>query len=226
MPPGLGFFGSEGRSEAINFAQRFGGRLVIELARLSEKRLVFEIFHFEQSRGAFARRRRQYRRIAECESIVVEKVANGFDNFVADFQNRSLAHRTDPKMAVVHEEFDAVFFRSDRERFVFRNFLINLQARHIELESSWSTRVRADLSGQFNGGFVREAVTVGEDFRGNSVLGNHPLNVARAVPQNKELDFSAGAFVVYPSTEGHFLAHVLSDILDVRVLHYSSIGSG
>src|SRR5207249_11977378 len=104
--------------------------------------------------------------------------------------NRSLAGRTDPEMAVVHEEFDAVFFRSDRERFVFRNFLINLQPRHIELESSWSTRVRADLSGHFNGGFMREAVGVGENFRGNSVLGMQPRYVVRAVALNKTLDLS------------------------------------
>ena len=62
----------------------------------------------------FARGRREDRRVGEDEAAIVEEVADGVDDFVADAQDRLLARRADPEVPAVHQVVDAVFLRRDR----------------------------------------------------------------------------------------------------------------
>ena len=73
----LRFFRAKGRPEAVHFAERHRVRFVVKLAGLRQIHfLVFEVIHFEQRRGAFARRRREDRRIHQREAVRIEVIAN------------------------------------------------------------------------------------------------------------------------------------------------------
>ena len=119
MPPGFGFFSAERWAEAIDLAEGRGCRFAVQLPGLRQECFVIEIFHFEERCCAFASRGGEYRRVTEREAVVVQEISRGFDDLVADFENGALPRRADPQVPMVHEEFDTMFFRRDREWFVF-----------------------------------------------------------------------------------------------------------
>src|SRR5262245_22507262 len=110
MAPGLGFFGAKRWAEAVDLPEGERPRLGIELSALGQIRLALaEVVELEQVAGAFARGRCQNRRIEEHEPALVKEVAAGLNHLAADSQDRVLARRAHPEVALVQQKRDAVF---------------------------------------------------------------------------------------------------------------------
>ena len=88
---GLRLLGPEGRAEAVDLAERRGGRLEVELARLAQVGLVAEVVGLEEGRGALAGRRGQDRRVDQDEVALVEEVADRLLDLAAHPQRGALA---------------------------------------------------------------------------------------------------------------------------------------
>ena len=100
--------------------------------------LFSEIVHFKKRGRAFTGRRREDGRISQREPIVIKKIAHGFDDRVADFQNRVRFFRAQPQMPIVQKKFRAMFFRRDRK--VVR-ILDDLCINDVDLDSAGRARV-------------------------------------------------------------------------------------
>ncbi len=111
----LRLLGAERRAEAVHAAERHRVRFVVELAALRQVRgLILEILRREQRRRALAGGRREDRRVGEDEAALVEEVADGVDDLVADAQDRLLPLAADPQVAPVEQVVDAVLLGRDR----------------------------------------------------------------------------------------------------------------
>ena len=71
--------------------------------------------HAEERGRALAGGGREDRRVDEREALVVEVVAHGLHHRVADADDRVLALRAQPQVAVLHQERGAVLLGRDRE---------------------------------------------------------------------------------------------------------------
>ena len=112
---GLRLLGAEGRAEAVDPAERHGVGFVVELTALREVGgRVVEVLRRKQRRRPLARRRREDRRVGEDEAALVEEVAHGVDDLVADAQDRLLPLAADPEVPAVEQVVDAVLLRRDR----------------------------------------------------------------------------------------------------------------
>ena len=115
MAARLALLGAEGRAERVDLAERHRVGFVVELPALRQIRLlVVEVLDRKQRRRAFARRRREDRRVGEDEALLVEEVADGVDDLVAHAQDRGLPLGADPQVPAIHQVIDAVFLRRDR----------------------------------------------------------------------------------------------------------------
>ena len=91
MAAGLRFLRAKRRAKTVDFAQRHRVRFIVKLARLRKiKRLFIEVIHFKKRTGSFASGRREYRRIDQREALIIEVVANGFNDFMAHTKDRRL----------------------------------------------------------------------------------------------------------------------------------------
>src|SRR5256714_8759662 len=134
MPSRLRALGAEGRAEAVDLAERGCGRLVVELARLRQVRLlVAEVVNLEERRRALARGGRQDGCVAEDEAVAVEEVADGADDRVAHEEDGVLSSRAQPEVSVIHEELRAVLLRRDRVPF---GALQDLCGHNVNLEAA------------------------------------------------------------------------------------------
>ena len=112
VPPRLRLLRAKRRPEAVHLAQRHRGRFDVELARLRQVCLLLEVVHRKQRRRAFARRRRQNRRIGQRKATLIEEVARRLDDLRTSAQYGGLPRRAHPQVPVLHQEVDAVFFRA------------------------------------------------------------------------------------------------------------------
>ena len=214
MAAGLRFFRAEGWAERINLAERHGGRFDVELAGLREVGLLFEVVDGEERGGAFAGGGREDGRIGERESVAVEKIAGGANDFGAHAQDGRLALGAQPEMAVLHQEVDAMFFGRDRIGIGFGDALHDLDVRDVEFVAAGSALVGADFAFDDDAGFLSEAFDGVEDFGRNCVLRDHALDDAAAVAELGEEEFAAFAEIVEPSADGDGLAFVFADFCD------------
>src|SRR5580704_15232271 len=210
----LRFFRTESWTERIDLAQRHGCSFNIELPRLREIRLLFEVVDGKKRRSPFAGSGRQNRRIGESESIAVKEVASGANDFGAHPQNGRLALRAQPKMAMFHQEINTVFFGSDGIRVSFRDALQDLDARNVKLVAARGAFIGAHLALDDDAGFLSEAFDGLEDFGRDGILRHHSLNNAGAVTKLREEELAALSKVVKPSADGNGLAFVLADFCD------------
>jgi hypothetical protein len=120
---GFGFFGAEGRSKAVDFAERGDVRLVIKLAGLRQVGGFAVIVDLKERGRIFSGGPRQDRRIDQDVTVTVQPVTDGADDRGADAQDRPLSQRPYPQMPVIHQKFNTVFLRLDR---VFRRDLNRL----------------------------------------------------------------------------------------------------
>ena len=102
MAASLRFFRAESWTERIDLAERHRRCFDVELAGLREVSLLFEVVHGEERGSSFAGSGREDGRIGKSESVAVEKIAGGANDFGAHAQDRGLALRAQPKMAVLH----------------------------------------------------------------------------------------------------------------------------
>ena len=216
MAARLRFLRAERWAERIHLAQRHGRGFDVELAGLREIRLLVEVIDREQRGRAFASGWSQNRRIGQREAALVEKVAGSLDDLGAHAQDRRLARRAHPEMAVLHQEFDAMLFQRNRERIVLRHALQHLHVRNVEFVSAGRALVGAHFAFDDHARFLRQALDRVEYFGGHRVLWNHSLNHAAAVAKNGEEKLSAFAQVVEPAANGDGLAVVLADFRDCR----------
>ena len=149
MPPRFRFFRAECGTETIHFAERHRIRFVVQLTALREKRGVAVKIRFKQSRRAFHRRGRENRRVHQKKTVIVEPIANRFDDGRANAQNRILTRRTQPQVPVRHQKFNAVFFGRNR-KFIARQ-LHRLHIRHGQFITARRARFFAHLARHDNG---------------------------------------------------------------------------
>src|SRR5579884_4094073 len=133
MSASLRFLCSKGRAKRVHLAQSHRGGFDIELAGLRKIRLLVEIIDRKQSRRPLARRWSKNWRVGQHEAAIVKEIPGSFDNFCTGAQNCSLTWRSNPEMALVHQEIDAMFFERNRERIVFGNTLQHPNIRYVEL---------------------------------------------------------------------------------------------
>ena len=77
--------------------------------------LIAEVINLEKRRRSFARRRRENRRVAQSEAIIVEKVSHSFNYSRAHFQDRVLLFRAQPQMTIVEEKLGPMLLRRNRK---------------------------------------------------------------------------------------------------------------
>ena len=193
VPARLRLLGAERRPEAVHAAERHRVGLVVELAALREvRRRVVEVLHGKERRRAFARRRREDRRVGEDEAAAVEVVAHRVDHLVAHAQDRLLARRADPQVAPIHQEVDAVFLRRDRE--VVR-LAHDLEARDVDLVAARRALVRARGAVHDDGALLREVVGPRERLVADGGLGHDGLDEAGSVADLQKVDLAARSAV-------------------------------
>ena len=176
--------------------------------------LFFEVIHGKERGGAFAGGGREDGRVGESESVGIEKIAGGANDFCADTQNGSLALGAQPKMAVLHQEFDTVFFGSDGIRIGFGHALHDLDVRDVEFIAAGSALVGADLAFDDDARFLGEAFDSVENFGRDGILRDYSLDDAASVAELREEQLTAFAEVVKPSANGDGLALVGADLCD------------
>src|SRR5207244_6848874 len=114
MASRLRLFRAKRRTEAVDAAECRGGRLEIQLSRLRQIRLLAEVVGLEQRGGPFRRVRGEDRRVDENEVAVVEEIADGLFDLIADLQHGVLLRGAKPQVAEVHEKRRAVLLGRDR----------------------------------------------------------------------------------------------------------------
>ena len=208
---GLGLLGAEGRTEAVDLAEGRAGGLEVELAGLRQVGRFAEVVGLEQRRGALARGRRQDRRVDVGEAAVVEEVADGLADLVADPHHGVLAFGAQPQVAVVEQEVGAVVLLADGE---LGGDVDRVQGRDLELVAAGGAVVgdqsagdpHRRLLGQLDRGLPDRLVDLGAE--------DDALQVAEAVAQDDEAQLALLAPVVDPALDGDFLVHVLGEIGD------------
>src|SRR5580658_5101582 len=214
MAARLRLFGTEGRAERIDLAERHRSGFDVELTGLRQVGLLFEVVHGKQRGGSFAGSGGQDGWIGERESVAVEKIAGGANDFRAHPQDGCLTLRAQPKMAVLHQEIDAVFFGSDGVGSGLGHALHDLDVRDVELITAGGALIGADLAFDDDAGFLGEAFDGVENFGRDGVLRDYTLDDAGAVAKLREQELAAFAEVVEPSADGDGLAFVLADSCD------------
>ncbi len=210
----LRFFGAKGWAERVHLAEGHGRGLDIELTGLGEVRLLVEIIDGEQRACAFASRRSENRRIGEGEAALVEEIADGFDDLRAHAEDRCLALRAHPEMAMLHEELGAMLFGRDGVRIGLGHALDNLNVDHVEFVAAGRALIGADFALDDHARLLGEGLDGFEHFGRDRVFRHHALNDARAVAKLREQKLAALAQVIEPAAQRDGLAVVLSDFCD------------
>src|SRR5438046_4627387 len=108
MAASLRFLRAKRRAEDVDLAEGEGPCLAVELAALGEIGGLVEVRHREEAGRALARVRREDGCVEGQETVAVEVLATGADDLGAYANDRLLAIRSEPEMAVIEEKGDAV----------------------------------------------------------------------------------------------------------------------
>ncbi len=119
-----------------------------------------------------------------------------------------------PEVAMLHEEFGAVLFRSNWVRRRFRDPLHNLDIRYVELEAPGGAFVSPNLAFDYDARFLGEGLDGVEDFGSDGILGNDSLNHSGAIAKLGEEQFATLPQVVQPASDSNGLAIMFTDIND------------
>ena len=198
MTPRLAFLGAERGPEAVDATERHGRRLVVELSALREVGLFAEVLRFEQGGCALARAGREDRGVHVEEALAVHEVAEGGDDLGAHAQDRLLARRTQPQVAVIHQEVGAVLLGSDRIALGHRDHAHRLKPH---LDAPGGARVRAQDAADHERGLLGEAVTRLPLLRRQILDSGHALHHPGPVPHQQELDLAARPSVREPAPQ-------------------------
>src|SRR5690348_3620862 len=219
MPPSLRFFGAKCWPKAIHLAERGGRGLDVKLAGLREIGfLVVNVIHFEKRRCAFAGCGSENGRVGERVALGVHEIACRAHCFRSNPKDCRLPRRTNPQMALIEKEIDAVFFELNGERPRIRHALNYIHPIDVELKTSWRTRLGVHCSGDNDTRFLREILRSAECF-GMFLLGDYTLNHTGAVAKNGEEEFAGFAHIVEPALNRHFLTDMLSNAINRHYRH-------
>ncbi len=208
VPAGFGFFRAEGRTEGVNLAEGHGRGFDVKLAALRQVGLlIVDVVHFEERAGALTSRGCEHRCVGERVTLGVHEVSGGSDGFGTDAENRCLARSSDPQVALVEQEIDAVLFELDGEGCGFRNALDDLDFGDAHFVPAGSALLGANLSRYNDAGLLREPLKRFESLRIFFERAD-ALNDASAVPKDREDQLAGFANVVEPAADGDFLAVV------------------
>src|SRR5579859_3612224 len=214
MAASLGFLRAKGWAEGIDLAQRHRRRFDIKLARLRQIRLLFEIIHRKLRSGAFAGGGRDDRRIGQRKAAFVEEVAGCLDDFSAHAQDRRLALRAYPEMAMLHQKICAVFLGGDGVRIRLGDTLHHLDIGNIEFIAAGIALVGPYLALDNHAGLLRQRLDGLEYFRRDRILGHDSLDDSGAVAKLRKQQLPALAQVIKPAANRDRLAVVLADLGD------------
>src|SRR5205085_10961596 len=112
--------------------------------RLSQISFLFiKVVDLKKSCRSFTSSGREYRRIAEREAIVVQKISHGLDDGCSHLEYSVLAARAKPQVAMIHQKFRAMLFRSYG---IIVCRLHNFCGRYVNLVSARRALVRTNRS--------------------------------------------------------------------------------
>src|SRR5271166_1818053 len=131
----------------------------------------------------------------------------------------------EPKMAMIHEEVNAVIFGCDRVWMFLGNVLQNAGAFHIEFVSASGTLLGPDLPSDNERTFLSEALQRFEDVLGELTLHRNALDHAAAIADDREDDLAGLAQIIEPASDLHSLANMLSCVCDPDSDHRISAGA-
>src|SRR5215469_7278280 len=103
------------------------------------------------------------------------------------------------RMAVLHQEVDAMLFERNRIGLVIRYTLNDLDAFDLHLVAAGSTLVGANLSADDHAGFLGQALNRLPDLRRDLGPHDHALNQAGSVTEDGEQQLAALSQVVEPA---------------------------
>ncbi len=216
VAPGLRLLGPEGRTEAVDLAERRRRGLQIQLPRLREVGLVAEVVRLEERRGPLDGRAGQDRRIDPDVLPLVEEVGDPLLDLRPHAQDRMLLRGAHPEMPLPHQEIDAVLL--GRDRVVLRGPQ-DLDSRGRHLEAARRPLVLPDRAGDAQRALLRRPLGGLPDLGRDVGPGHDRLDVPGAVAHDQELDLPRGALVEQPALDGRGLAVLLPDVPDRRCCH-------
>ncbi|OQC35304.1 MAG: hypothetical protein BWX64_02517 [Acidobacteria bacterium ADurb.Bin051] len=205
MAPGLRLLRPEGGAEAVDLAEGGDRRLEIELARLREIRLVAEVVGREERRGPLARRGGEDRRVDPDEVALVVEVVDPLLDLAAHPQRRPLPARTEPEVAVLHQEGDAMLLRGDRE--VVRE-VIDPEVGEEQLEAARGAAVGPHRAHGADRRLLRHPLHLAPGLGREVLPAGDRLDDAGAVAELEEGDLAARALLDEPAAQGDRLALV------------------
>src|SRR6266403_4832765 len=148
MTARLRFFSAEGRAEGVDPAESHRDGFGVELAALRQVGfLVVDVIHFEEGGRAFAGGGGEHGRVGKRVALAIHEFARGADGLGANAEDGSLAGRSNPQMALIEQEIDAMLFELDGEGRAFRNFLDDLDLGDADFVTAWSAFFSADFAG-------------------------------------------------------------------------------
>ena len=133
MPPRLRLLRAKRGPEAVHLAQRQRRRLHIKLAALRQVRGIAEVVHGKQRGCAFARGRRQNRRIGADVPVHVKVLGRRAHDLRANAQNGRLPRAAHPQVPPLLQKIHAVFLERDGVRVGLRHALHHLHVFHVQL---------------------------------------------------------------------------------------------
>jgi len=108
--------------------------------------LIVDVVDFEKGGGAFTSGGGEHGRVGERVALAVHEFARGADGFSANAENGGLAGRTNPEMALIEQEIDAMLFELDGEGRAFQNFLDDLDFGDADFVAAGGALFRADFA--------------------------------------------------------------------------------
>src|SRR5690606_31771021 len=189
-----------------------GRGLDVELASLGKICLVTEIIRLEETGRTLPDRAGEDRRVDAYELTLVEEVDDRLLDLVAHTQDRPLLAGTQPQMAVVEEEIDAVFLGLDR---VLLGEVDDLEILDGHLVPARCARVLADLARHPHARLLRERREGLPDRSGDLFLQQYPLHDPGPVAHHDEGDLAMRTCGLYPTPHGDGLAHVAREMSNV-----------
>ena len=175
--------------------------------------LLVDVIHLEQRGGAFARGRRKNRRIGQRVALAVHEIARRANCLRPNPQDRCLSRCADPQMPLVQQKIHAMIFQLNRIRIRVRHALHHFDCAHVYFVPAWRPRLGLYLPGHFHARLLRQSFQRPECLR-ILLERHHALHHAGAVAKNREKKLARLAQVVKPPANLHYLARVLSGLLD------------
>ena len=220
MPACFRLLGPERRPETVNLAEGSDSSFVVELPALRQVSFSPEVIRLEERRSSLAGIGREDGRIQERESASVEKIAAGLDDLMSNFQNRPLMRRTEPEMAMIHQESCAVLLGRDG---IILSDLMNLDVLDLKFVPARRALVRRYHPRHRQRGLLRHILTGLKRLLRHIRLRNHTLDYPRPIPYDEKPHFPARTLVVEPSPDSDFLTFISSYIGNICLFHCPSL---